>query len=44
VTLEDDQGKTKLTVKQAGLPAGVVSQQAAAGWTESFDKLAESLK
>jgi uncharacterized protein YndB with AHSA1/START domain len=43
VTFEDYEGKTKLTLKHAGLPAGEVSQQTVAGWNESFDKLAEIL-
>ncbi|HEV8339686.1 MAG TPA: SRPBCC domain-containing protein [bacterium] len=44
VTFEDDDGKTKLTLRHAGLPAGADRDNAAAGWNESFDKLAESLK
>jgi uncharacterized protein YndB with AHSA1/START domain len=43
VTFEDYEGKTKLTLKHAGLPAGEVSQQTVAGWNESFDKLADIL-
>ena len=34
-------GKTKLTLRHAGLPAGEMRDGAAAGWSESFDKLAE---
>jgi uncharacterized protein YndB with AHSA1/START domain len=43
VTFEDQGGKTKMTLRHAGFPAGEVSDQAGAGWNESFDKLAESL-
>ena len=44
VTFEEDHGKTKMTLTHAGMPAGETSEQAEAGWSESFDKLAESLK
>ncbi|HTE21912.1 MAG TPA: SRPBCC domain-containing protein [Candidatus Limnocylindria bacterium] len=47
VTVEFDalpDGKTKLTVTHAGLPAGEMSDQTSAGWNESLDKLAESLR
>lgn len=44
VTLEDLGGKTKLTLRHAGMPAGEGQDLAGAGWNESFDKLAESLK
>jgi len=44
VTFEDDgPGKTKMTLRHAGFPAGEMGEQAGAGWNESFDKLAESL-
>ena len=43
VTFEDYEGKTKMTLKHTGLPAGDVSEQTETGWNESFDKLAESL-
>jgi len=43
VTFEDDEGKTKMILRHVGLPAGV-KQDCGAGWNESFDKLAESLK
>jgi uncharacterized protein YndB with AHSA1/START domain len=43
VTFEDDDGKTRLTLRHAGLPAGAERDGAEAGWNESFDKLAESL-
>lgn len=44
VTFEDDQGKTKMTLTHVGMPVGETSEQAGAGWNESFDKLAESVK
>lgn len=43
VTFEDQQGKTKLTLAHAGLPAGENRDGAQQGWNESFDKLAEVL-
>lgn len=44
VTLEDYEGKTKMTLKHSGLPAGEMGELAGSGWNESFDKLAENLK
>jgi uncharacterized protein YndB with AHSA1/START domain len=44
VTFEEQDGKTKLTVRQAGLPAGEMAEQTEAGWNESLDKLEASLK
>lgn len=45
VTLKDlGDGKTKMTLRHAGFPEGEMSEMAGAGWNESFDKLAESLK
>jgi uncharacterized protein YndB with AHSA1/START domain len=43
VTFEDHEGKTKLTLRYVGIPAGEMSDLTAAGWNESFDKLAEAL-
>jgi uncharacterized protein YndB with AHSA1/START domain len=43
VTFEDLGGKTRMTLRHAGLPAGEMSDGAQQGWSESFDKLAESL-
>ena len=43
VTLEEHNGKTKLTLRHAGLPAGKNRDMAGAGYNESFDKLAKSL-
>ena len=42
-TFEDEDGKTKLTLRHVGLPAGFMSEQAEVGWNQSLDKLAESL-
>jgi hypothetical protein len=44
VTFEDQDGKTKMTLRHIGLPAGPDSEGTHQGWSESFDKLAESLK
>ncbi len=45
VTFEEhEKGKTKLTLHQAGIPAGQMSELTEAGWNESFDKFAESLR
>ncbi len=43
VTFEDHEGKTKLTLRHAGLPAGPDQEGAKAGWSQSFDKLADDL-
>lgn len=43
VTFEDLGGKTKMTLRHEGLPAGEMREGAGTGWNESFDKLAESL-
>ncbi len=44
VTFEEYEGKTKMTLKHTNLPAGEMSEQTGAGWNESFDKLAKSLR
>jgi uncharacterized protein YndB with AHSA1/START domain len=44
VMFEEHQGKTRLTLRHVGIPSGVMSEMAEAGWNESFDKLAESLE
>jgi uncharacterized protein YndB with AHSA1/START domain len=44
VTLEDEDGKTKLTLRHIDLPTGPDREGAQLGWSQSFDKLAESLK
>jgi uncharacterized protein YndB with AHSA1/START domain len=43
VIFEEEGGKTKLTLRHAGLPVGPDGEMAQAGWNESLDKLAESL-
>ena len=43
ITLEEQGGKTKLTLVHAGMPAGEDRDMARAGWNESFDKLAALL-
>jgi uncharacterized protein YndB with AHSA1/START domain len=43
VTFEEQAGKTKLTLRHAGIPAGEMSDLTKSGWNESFDKLAEAL-
>jgi len=43
VTLEDQDAKTKLTLRHAGLPDEANQTGAEQGWSESFDKLAVSL-
>lgn len=43
VTFEDVGGKTKMTLRHEGLPAGEHATGANQGWNESLDKLAESL-
>ncbi|MFZ3166535.1 MAG: SRPBCC domain-containing protein [Candidatus Methanoperedens sp.] len=44
VTFEEHEGKTKMTLRHAGIPPGQMSDMAEVGWNESFDKLAQSLK
>ena len=44
VTFEDMNGKTKMTLVHAGMPAGDMGEMASMGWNQSLDKLAESLK
>jgi len=44
VTFEEMGGKTKMTLHHAGIPEGKMSGECEAGWNESLDKLAESLK
>ena len=43
LTFEEHNGKTTLTLRHEGMPAGEMSAGAAAGWNESLDKLAASL-
>lgn len=42
-TFEEDDGKTRLTLRHRGIPAGPDTEGARQGWSESFDKLAEYL-
>jgi uncharacterized protein YndB with AHSA1/START domain len=42
VTFEEQKGKTKLTLRHAGIPADQ-RELCGAGWNESFDKLADYL-
>jgi uncharacterized protein YndB with AHSA1/START domain len=44
VTFEDQGDKTRLTLRQSGIPAGQMVELTVAGWNGSFDKLAASLK
>jgi uncharacterized protein YndB with AHSA1/START domain len=44
VTFEEHEGKTRLTLRHVGIPAGENRDLAKAGWNESFDKLAEYLE
>ena len=44
VTFEEYEGKTKLTMRQTGIPTGPMIEMTTAGWNQSFDKLAASLK
>jgi uncharacterized protein YndB with AHSA1/START domain len=43
VTFEEQEGRTRLTLRHVGIPAGEMREQCGAGWNESFDKLADSL-
>ena len=43
VTFEDLGGRTKLTLRHAGMPAGEMAGMAAEVWNQAFDKLAELL-
>jgi uncharacterized protein YndB with AHSA1/START domain len=44
VILDEEDGKTKMTMTHAGIPAGEHREGANAGWNSSFDKLEELLK
>jgi uncharacterized protein YndB with AHSA1/START domain len=43
VTFEEQEGKTRMTLRHADLPAGEMREMTGAGWNESFDKLAAIL-
>lgn len=40
VTFAETGGKTRMTLRHEGIPAGKMSELTEAGWNESFDKLA----
>jgi uncharacterized protein YndB with AHSA1/START domain len=44
VSFEDHNGRTRLTLRHVGIPAGQMSELTGAGWEGSFDKLAEDLE
>ena len=44
VTFEEQDGKTVMTLRHAGFPPGQMADLAAAGWNQSFDKLAEAVR
>ena len=44
VTFAERGGKTEMTLRHKGIPAGADTEGANQGWNQSFDKLAESLK
>jgi uncharacterized protein YndB with AHSA1/START domain len=44
ITFEDLGGKTKLKIEHSGMPNATEGDGASKGWSESLDKLAESLK
>ncbi|NJC89242.1 MAG: SRPBCC domain-containing protein [Desulfuromonas sp.] len=43
VTFEAETGQTRMTLRHIGIPAGEMREMCAAGWNESFDKLAAGL-
>lgn len=43
VSFEDMGGKTRMTLRHEGLPAGEIKDMTGTSWNESFDKLEESL-
>ena len=44
VTFKEVNGKTTMTLTHVGLPSAEMEEMTSAGWNESFDKLAASLK
>jgi uncharacterized protein YndB with AHSA1/START domain/uncharacterized glyoxalase superfamily protein PhnB len=44
VTLEEEAGATRMTLRHDGLPPGEMKEMCAAGWNESFDKLTTFLQ
>jgi uncharacterized protein YndB with AHSA1/START domain len=43
VTFEELGNKTKMVLRHEGIPSGMMRELTEAGWSESFDKLAESI-
>jgi uncharacterized protein YndB with AHSA1/START domain len=43
LTFEAQGERTKMTLKHEGVPVGMMQELTASGWSESFDKLAESI-
>jgi uncharacterized protein YndB with AHSA1/START domain len=43
ILFEEQDGKTKLTLRHQGMPAGEMNDMTNAGWNESLDKLAATL-
>jgi uncharacterized protein YndB with AHSA1/START domain len=43
ITFEDLKGRTRITLRHSGLPAGELEGQTVVGWNESLDKLAAIL-
>jgi uncharacterized protein YndB with AHSA1/START domain len=43
VTFEEQAGKTKMTLRHQGLPAGEMREGAGRAWSQAFDKLGETL-
>jgi uncharacterized protein YndB with AHSA1/START domain len=43
VTFEDIGGRTKMILRHQGIPSGMMRELTETGWSESFDKLAESI-
>jgi len=44
VEFEEHGGRTTMTLRHIGIPEGHMREECEAGWNQSFDKLAESLK
>lgn len=44
MTFEEKDGKTTLTIRYPGIPAGETMEQARQGWMQSLDKLAKVLQ
>jgi len=43
MTLEENNGKTNMTLRHEGIPLGTMNEMTEHGWEESFDKLKDSL-